>query len=64
MERNHKKNEIVGNSGKSFGGDCQYPVAKASESQRPIDWLNMAEQTMILSRLLANQRGRLNGTNL
>ena len=64
MERIHNKNEIVGTSRKSFGEDSQYSVAKASESQGPIDWFNMAEQSMILSRLLTNQRGRLNGTNL
>ena len=64
MERIHKKIEIVGNSGKSLGEDSQYPVAKASESQPPIDWFKMAEQSMLLSRLLTNHRGKLNGTNL
>jgi flavin-binding protein dodecin len=64
MERDHQKNNIAGNSDKSFGEDNQYPVTKASESQPPIDWFKMAEQSMILSRLLANHRGRLNGTNL
>ena len=64
MARNHQKNEIAGNSDKSFGEDRQYPVTKASESQPAIDWFKMAEQSMILSRLLANHRGRLDGTNL
>jgi len=64
MERNHEKNEIVGTSDKSFGEDSQYPLAKASESLNTMDWFKMAEQSMILSRLLTNQRGRLNGTNL
>jgi flavin-binding protein dodecin len=64
MERNREKNEIAGTSDKSFGEDSQNPVAKASESFHPIDWFKMAEQTMILSRLFTNQRGRLNGTNL
>ncbi len=64
MERDHQKHNIAGNSDKSLGQDSQYPVAKASESQHPIDWFKMAEQSMILSRLLANHRGRLNGTNL
>jgi flavin-binding protein dodecin len=64
MERIHKKTEILGNSDESFGEDSQYPVAKASESPPPIDWFKMAEQSMLLSRLLTNQRGKLNGTNL
>ncbi len=64
MERNHKKKEIVGHSDKCFGEDSQYPGAKAGESQHYIDWFKMAEQSMILSRLLTDQRGRLNETNL
>ncbi len=64
MERDQQKNNIAGNSDKSFGKDSHYPVAKTSDSQSPIDWFKLAEQSMILSRLLANHRGKLNGTNL
>jgi flavin-binding protein dodecin len=64
MERTYKKNEIVGTSDKSFGEAADDSVAQAGESLRPINWLAMAEQCMILSRLLAHERGNLNGTNL
>ncbi len=64
MERHHEKIEIVGTSDKSFDEDSQYPGAKASESLNTMVWFKMAEQSMILSRLLANHRGRLNGTSL
>ena len=64
MGTNYKKNEIVGTSDTSFGEVTQNAVTKASESLRHVDWFAVAEQSMILSRLLKDQRGRLNGTNL
>ena len=64
MERNHHNNEMAGTSGKSPDEGGQDPMTKASESQSPVDWFKIAEQSMILSRLLTNQRGRLNRTNL
>jgi len=64
MERTYKKIEIVGISETSFGEARQNTAAKAVESLQPIDWLAIALQSVILSRLLTYGRGKLHGTNL
>lgn len=64
MERTYKKIEIVGISETSFGEATQNAVAKACQSLLHLDWIKLAVQSMTLSRLLANQRGRLHGTHL
>ena len=59
-----EESHIVGTSDTSFGEVTKNAVAQAGESLRHVDWFAVAEQSMILSRLLTDQRGRLNGTNL
>ena len=58
MERAYKKIEIVGSSETSFGGATQNTVAKASESLPHVDWFAVAQQCMIMSRLLTDRRGK------
>jgi len=64
MERTYQNIEIVDICDTRFDRASQNAVAKAGESLRQIDWFAVAEQSSILSRLLTDQRGRLNGTNL
>lgn len=64
MERIDQNVQIVGACDTSSAQATQNGAAKAKESLRPIDWFAVAEQSMVLSQLLAAHRGKLNGTNL
>ncbi len=58
MERADKKIESVGTSETSFGEATQNAVAQPGEPLPYVDWFAVAQQCMIMSRLLKDQRGK------
>ncbi len=56
MERPSKKIASGDIAATGFGAASQNAAAQASESLRHVDWFAVAEQCMIMSRLLTDQR--------
>ncbi len=57
MDRPYEKNEFAGGAETTFGETAHNAGTKPDDPLRHVDWFTLANQCMILSRLLTDRRG-------